>query len=219
MSNNQLRNLIKSSPSIYPFYINWIRRLNVDFPNNSTDLHLTGFPRSANTYCRELTKEVFPELNIVSHIHTVASLKKALKNNVTIVLLLRSPLSTTSSMLMKFDYKKEDEILYDYIKYHEFALRNIEKIRIFSFDEIIECPLGLISYIRSTFNVDISDSSIEQKLKIAERKSSDKEKTKNPLGSSRPNSQREERKDFYRQSIISHNLYSVANELYLKLRK
>lgn len=216
---NFFRNYIKSSTIIYPFHINNIKGLNVPFPDRHTDLHLTGFPRSANTYCKQLVEEIFPDLNIITHIHTVASLKMALKYNVKIVLLLRSPLSTTSSMLMKFSYKKHGEVLYDYIKYHEFVYENIEHLRIFRFEDVIKCPLGLISYIRSTFNVDISDSSIEEGLKIAERKSKDKEKTKSPLGSSRPNSHREAKKDFYRQLIISHNLYSVANELYLRLRK
>ena len=216
---NFLRNYIKSSTIIYPFHINNIKRLNVVFPDQYTDLHLTGFPRSANTYCKQLVKEIFPDINIVTHIHTVASLKIAMKYNVKIVLLLRSPLSTTSSMLMKFDYKKQGEILYDYIKYHEFVYKNIEHIRIFRFENVIESPSELISYIRSIFNVDISDSIIEERLEIADKKSKDKEKTKSPLGSSRPNKQREEKKDFYKRSIISHDLYPHANDLYLKLKK
>ena len=153
---NKLRNVIKGSPLIYPFYINKIRRLNIDFPDESTDLHLTGFPRSANTYCRQIVKEVFPELNIISHIHTIASLKKALKHDKPIALLLRSPLSTTSSMLMKFDYKKEGEVLYDYIKYHDFVLKNIDKIEIFRFEEVIDSPLGLIDFVKSKCLIDIS---------------------------------------------------------------
>ena len=63
-----------------------------------------------------------------------------------------------------------EEVLYDYIKYHEFVYQNIENIKIFRFEEVIESPLELIYYIRSIFNVDISDLNIDQKLKIAEKK-------------------------------------------------
>ena len=216
---NFLRNYIKSSPLIYPFYINKIRGLKVPFPDRHTDLHLTGFPRSANTYCKQLVKEVFPDLQIITHIHTISSLKIALRNKAKIALLLRSPLSTTSSMLMKFSYKNEREVLYDYIKYHEFVSQNIRNIQIFRFEEVIESPLELIYFIRSTFGVNISNSSIEKRLEIAEKKSQSKEKTKSPLGSSRPNSQREAKKDTFMHSIVSHKLYPLAEEIYLKLQK
>lgn len=216
---NFLRNYIKSSPRIYPFHINKIKGLNVVFPDRYTDLHLTGFPRSANTYCKQLVKEVFTDLNVVTHIHTVASIKIALRYKARIVLLLRSPLSTTSSMLMKFSYKNGGEVLYDYIKYHEFVFRNIGDIKIFRFEEVIESPIEMIYYIRSIFNLNISDEIIEKKLMIAERKSISKEKAKSPLGSSRPNTQREAKKATYRHSIVSHKLYPLAEEIYLKLQK
>lgn len=216
---NFIRNLIKANPVFYPFYINFIRGLKIDFPNKSTDMHLTGFPRSANTYCRQLIMEVFPELNLVTHIHTVASLKKALKYGVKISLLLRSPLDTTSSLLMKFNYKQEGEVLYDYIKYHEFVLLNIEKIQIFKFEEVIKSPWKLMYFIRSEFKIDISDQRIAELLKSGDKKSRSKEKVKDPLGSSRPNNIKENKKDAYKQSIISHKLYPLAYELYLKLHK
>lgn len=215
---NELRNFIKSSPIIYPFYINRIRRLNIDFPNEKTDFHLTGFPRSANTYCRQIVKEVFPELNIVSHIHTIASLKKALKHKVPIALLLRSPLSTTSSMLMKFDYKKEEEVLYDYIKYHNFVLKNIKEIKIFRFEEVIESPLKLIDFIKTRCAIDISRECISERLRVGDTKSKNKEINKDPLGSSRPNSIKDSQKGSYEKLIISHKLYHTANNLYLKVR-
>ena len=214
-----LRNYIKSSALIYPFYINKIRGLKVAFPDRHTDLHLTGFPRSANTYCKQLVKEVFSDLQIVTHIHTISSLKIALRHKAKIILLLRSPLSTTSSMLMKFNYKNEGEVLYDYVKYHEFVSQNIRNIQIFRFEEVIESPLELIYFIRSTFDVNISDSSIEERLEIAEKKSQSKERTKSPLGSSRPNNQREAKKDTYMHSIVSHKLYPLAEKIYLKLQK
>lgn len=216
---NVIRNFIKANPVFYPFYINFIKGNNVDFPKRSTDLHLTGFPRSANTYCRQLIMEVFPELNLVTHIHTVASLKKAQKHNVKLALLLRSPLETTSSMLIKFNNKQEGEVLYDYIKYHEFVLLNIEKIQIFRFEEVIKSPWELMYFIRSEFNIDISDERIAERLKTGDKKSRNKEKAKDPLGSSRPNNIKKNQKDAYKESIISHNLYPLAYELYLKLNK
>ena len=59
------RRLIRSHPLLYPFYIRWIvRNKTVVFPPVHTDLHLTGFPRSANTYCMNIVNEAFPGLSI-----------------------------------------------------------------------------------------------------------------------------------------------------------
>ncbi len=216
---NYLRDLIKSNSYIYPIYINKIRRLGIDFPNKSTDLHLTGFPRSANTYCKQLVNEVFPELNTVTHIHTVASLKIALKNNTKVILLLRSPLSTTTSLMMKYDYKTVCSVLYDYMKYHEYVVQNKEAIDIFTFEEVISSPYNLINFIKSNFNVGITDQEIKSRLNSAEQKFKQKEKSKNPLGSSLPNYKREEKKDSYTTLICSHRLYGKAQNLYLELKK
>ena len=151
---NFIRNYIKSSALIYPFYINKIRGLNVVFPDRHTDLHLTGFPRSANTYCKQLVKEVFSDLQIVTHIHTISSLKIALKYKAKIVLLLRSPLSTTSSMLMKFSYKNEGEVLYDYIKYHEFVSQNkINKIKGGFYNLFKPKDLNISNILRNEFMI------------------------------------------------------------------
>ena len=97
-----MRRLIRNSSVLYPPYVRYIlRNASVSFPSAETDLHLTGFPRSANTYCHNIAKVAFPNLDFCTHIHTTASLKLALKYSVLTIVLVRDPVSTCCSLLLK----------------------------------------------------------------------------------------------------------------------
>ena len=93
-----IRRIIRNSQLLYPMYVRWIIRNRMAvFPSLQTDLHLTGFPRSANTYCYNILKVAFSSLSLRAHIHTTASIQLALRFQVPT--LVRDPVSTCCSLL------------------------------------------------------------------------------------------------------------------------
>ena len=57
-----MRRFIRQNAFLYPLYIKKIlRNQEVEFPSSKTNLHVTGFPRSGNTYCMNIIQNTFIE--------------------------------------------------------------------------------------------------------------------------------------------------------------
>ena len=90
-----IRRFIRNNALLYPIYVEKIlRNYETKFPDQETDLHLTGFPRSGITYCMNILRVAFPKIEISTHIHTTASLKLSKRFAVPTIILLRNPLAT-----------------------------------------------------------------------------------------------------------------------------
>lgn len=70
-------------------------------PGKGTDCHMTGFPRTANTYTRHLVRSLYPNRDVVTHIHTIASLRRAIKYSIPLVVIFRNPLDSVVSLALK----------------------------------------------------------------------------------------------------------------------
>ncbi|MDY0133184.1 MAG: hypothetical protein RBR53_11020 [Desulforegulaceae bacterium] len=97
-----LRSFIRKSPLLYTFYL-FLRFKGKYYklPDRYTDIHITAFQRSGNTFAANLVKRVLPDKKIVTHIHTIASLKKALKYDIPVIVLIRDPKQSIPSSLLK----------------------------------------------------------------------------------------------------------------------
>ena len=135
----RLRHAIRSSPLLYRVWLVLSKSYSYKFPNRGTDLHLTGFQRSGNTFASILVKRVFPNLNIVTHFHAIASLKCALKNNTPILVLIRDPSQCVLSSFVKridssnISFKRavefdimEYKYYYSFVRHHEIQLVDFE---------------------------------------------------------------------------------------------
>lgn len=217
-----MRRYIRQHPILYPLYIRYIyRNKTAVFPGAKTQLHLTGYPRSANTYCRNIIRHALPELSVSTHIHTIASLKLAERHHVPIILLVRDPLSTTASLLLKGHQIPEEKTLRfhltDYIEYHSYVDSHTDGMKIVSFENAISSPAYILRYVVKALGIEMPEEQIVTKATEGQLRAEEKEKSKKPEGSSLPNPERKAMKAKITGTIEQHPLYAQATALYKRL--
>lgn len=146
-------------PFFYKIYFHVIRKHRGITPvyfNSETDYYFDGYPRSGNTYFGHLVLNIFPEKNAVHHLHSIATIKIAIKKGLPVFILIRNPQDSISSNYLKFFAGRKQEIpkkinkklLFhmsrDYLKYYNFVFSNINRIHIIHFDNLINKPSTVI---------------------------------------------------------------------------
>ena len=151
---SKIRQLIRSKPNIYKIFLYFKNGYSYKLPNKSTDLHLTGYQRSGNTFAAEIIANIFPNHTIVTHFHSIASIKSAFKHDVPVIVLIRNPLdSVLSSIVKRVDGQGENintAIAYDldeYYYYYSYVLNHSDKIKIFHFTQLKDNPGNLIRLV------------------------------------------------------------------------
>ena len=141
----------------------------IEFPTSSTDLHLTGFPRSGNTMASTAARLLFPEAEICSHLHTISSLQISLKLGIPTLVLFRNPYDSCTSLAPKIAEDRPQKIedlldssLEDYVEYYQFALA-ADGVSLINFDTIITSPDSLLIQI-----ADILGAPRPDRLEVAE---------------------------------------------------
>jgi hypothetical protein len=113
--------------------------------NRDCDLCIEGFPRSANTYCVLLVEKFAPQkLNIAHHLHLSIQLKRAVKDGVPSVLLIREPMAAIASLLLREQRVTTWSAFYWYNSFHEDLRPFKDKLIIWPFEKVIETPLECI---------------------------------------------------------------------------
>jgi len=217
-----MRRFIRNSSLLYPVYVRYVlRNSDANFPCASTGLHLTGFPRSANTYCMNIVNEAFPALSVSTHIHTTASLKLALKYSVPTIVLVRDPVSTCCSMLLKRHVipsaRKVESLLRDYIEYHTFVLKHCDEFRILSFRDVVSSPEYIVRSVGEFLAIEINDDQVSSKAEAGQALVESKEASKAEEGSSLPNAKRKEMRKLVEPAVVDHSSCASASELFRAL--
>lgn len=132
------------------------------FPNVQTDLHVTGYQRSGNTFATNLLKELFPRLRIATHVHSVATIKEALQRNVPTIVLIREPEEAISSSIVKrnrsmFGINPVRLSLIDYISYYNYVKKHFFSVFILDFSVLVRRPEFLIKSAISVLSEKIED--------------------------------------------------------------
>lgn len=228
----RFRLLIRENIFLYPIYLKYYRKEQIDelFPSEKTDIHITGYPRSANTFATEFAKLYFSELSIKSHIHSTVSLKKALKYNVDTFVLIRNPIDAISSYVIRSNEQYGNNTnkflnyaIYDYLYYYNYVLNNINEFIILKFETVIESPSKFLEVISNNFG-EINHNEIDQNKvkelykKVYEDKKkedSNREKTLSSL----PNKKKNKIKDDIKPKIKKHNKYKEIISLYKEIIK
>lgn len=214
-----MRRFVRNSPLLYPLYVKYIlRNETAPFPSKHTDLHLTGFPRSANTYCLNIIRVALPSLDLCTHIHTTASLKLAVRHDVPTMVLVRDPVSTCCSQLLKHHIaptpKEVESLLNDYIEYHDCVFLHKERFRILKFEDVVSSPEFIIRSVSEFLKLSIPSGQIKVKAQEGQRLVELKESQKAVEGSSLPNETRKQMKLGVEEHVVNHPLCAHANELY-----
>ena len=137
-----LRLAVKARPGLYDAYLRCVgRRADACFPSSATDLHLTGYPRSGNTFSANLTAALFPDLKVATHIHAISSLKLALKHEVATIVLIRDPSEAVPSAVIKRGGNGERtatvSALREYIWYYRYVEKNMQSLRVLDFRKLV----------------------------------------------------------------------------------
>ena len=217
-----IRRLIRNNSVLYPLYIKYVLLdSTVPFPKSDTDLHLTGFPRSANTYCFNIINVAFPELHIVTHIHTIASIRLAMQYKVPTIVVVREPVATCCSFLIALDRPVTSgrirRVLKDYIEYHQFVLEHRQELRLMRFEDVVRSPEFVIREVLARLEITMSDEGIEEKAREGQRIAEGKEGKKSTMGSSMPKKERIEVKAGIQPAVENHVLCKQAISLYEQL--
>lgn len=93
---------IRSDEVTYYAWTKYVRRSSdLVFPSASTDLLITGLGRSGNTFFSGVVELCYPQLSMVTHGHSIATLKRARRLGINSAITIRSPRECLSSRLVK----------------------------------------------------------------------------------------------------------------------
>ena len=104
--------------------------------DENTDLLIDGYPRSGNTYCFAKFKFLNPKLNIASHRHEFGHIYSALKRKIPVVVVVRDPLDSISSFIVRESVSTSFALRY-YIYFYNKVLVNIKNIILLDFKNIV----------------------------------------------------------------------------------
>lgn len=219
----KIREIIRDNPTPYRIYIKLALGRKLRLPGSQTDCHLTGFPRSANTFTRYIVNHVYRELSFVTHIHTIASLKLALRYKVPIAIIIRDPIDCTISMCMKYSIKPTDAkgisgVLDDYTHYHTFLEQRVRDFAVFKFEDVTESPVQFARQIGEFLEVEKISENLDYEVQEVMSQFADREKLKDPLGSSLPQKARQDRKDAYHNAVNQSPDLAAALAIYERFR-
>jgi hypothetical protein len=219
----KLRDVIRDSPRLYTVFLKLYLGKQLKLPTADTDCHLTGFPRSANTYSHYLAKGVFPEFKFITHVHTIASLQVARKLDVPVAIIYRNPVDCVISMCLK--YKKEstdvvaiDGYFYDYIHYHQWILQHLPDTAFFQFEDVTKHSKEFITKLAAFLNKEVDSAGLESRLSEIKSAFNDREKLKDPDGSSLPQQSRIAKKAEFNAAVKKSALFEPSMECYRMLK-
>ena len=219
-----LRDVVRDHAWSYSVYLKLALGRNLRLPDSNTDCHLTGFPRSANTYSHYLAKGVFPDLVFVTHVHTIASLRQAMKYGVPVAIILRDPADCTVSMCLKYKKAAADTsaingYLYDYWHYHEWIEKHLPNAAFFKFEDVTKKPDEFMTALASFLLIDVDQTELAAKVDEIKKMFAAREALKDPDGSSLPQESRTERKDDFLVAIRKNVELNDAKSIYQRLLK
>ena len=201
--------------------------LSLKFPSKKTKLYIDGFQRSANTYCRQLLIRCFPDLNLAwNHFHTLAPLKLAIKHNVPIIIIIRNPQGAVFSSIIRKVYgsgsKKKITIendSYEYFKYYNFVLNNLEKITVLNFDDYTKNPVILTKTVSDLLNEPEPEYSLVGKISDEVLLMLRDDKRENPAMHQLNSEKKDAMKANLKSEILKNFYYSKCEKVYDSILK
>ncbi len=227
---NSLRILFTTNPYLYFIWFKVYRSnrgLTIKWFNNQSKIYFDGYPRSGNTFLAHLMRAIYDDKKIIHHFHAVAPLKIAFKKYIKSIIIIRDPKdSISSNYLKKHELKVLPEkpnlrllqmMLNDYIVYYKFIYKNINKVHLVKFNDLISNPESTLLKIDNYLD-NYSNISEEDKLKdcISKRKTI-KFGAKSKLGSSLPSKQKEDLKSVIKKELKSLKGFTEAENIFSKI--
>lgn len=181
------------------------------------DLCLEGYPCSANTFSYVLLKQLNRELSVGHHTHSIANIKIALKHGVPAVVLIRNPKDAISSRIVRFN-REIDECVLEYIAFYGYVLKNLAKITVLPFEEVVHDTERSIDHIVKSTGIDLPCEDLEavkQKVFVRIKDWTDRHRDRSNI--SLPVKEREAKKAKLEQRILQSRYFDRAEAIYLDI--
>jgi len=233
---SRARNWVRAQPTLYRAYLQ-LRGQSVEFPGPETRLHITGYPRSANTSTFFIFRELLDEHRLTSHNHTVADLEFARRHEVDTVVMLRAPLEAISSHVVKRRHQPDTQhplvqrlsqigpslyvqmALLHYVQYYQYVSSHQHDFVIGDFELVVDDPVAFTRSIADqlSFDLEWSAEAVERgRERYRERKIAKDDEPSEISGL--PDADKERQKDAVKRELRSHPELTTAENLYERLR-
>lgn len=159
------RMFLGSYPNLF-FPIYGLKKVNKNlFINNKTQLVISAFPRTANTFFIVALESVQKEkIEIAHHLHVPALALEGIKKNIPTVLLIRNPKDSIISLLIRENHLTLEQAINAYISFYKPMLKYKREILIFDFHTIINDFTSIIESINKKFKLNLTNYDEDNKL-------------------------------------------------------
>ena len=222
----KLRNFIKSNPLLYKIWFYSYRTRTGDkvrLPRADDHLYFDGYPRSGNTYISGLISHVYTDIKFTSHLHVIAGIKLALKQNLPVLIVIRKPEDAVISNLFRVTEKKRlgptqkvvDQLMKGYIDFYNYVDSKKDILRILDFSKVTSEPLIILKEVSELLQGDNrSDNELKIQIEKFDKRMKEREKTKINATSALPNEKRKSFKDSYKGLAIKSKFFDEASNIY-----
>jgi len=157
-------NLLRSS-QFYLFYLKYFRNHKLT-PDANKTLIIEGYPRSANSFIEALiyfnNRDLLYENKISSHTHSISSLKFGIKKKIPIIVVLRDPIDSISSLKIRRSNLPIEMLIFRYIYFYKFVHKNLKKFMILEFNEYTKEYSQTLKKINKFFNLKLDVNNIKR---------------------------------------------------------
>ncbi|WP_346839075.1 hypothetical protein [Microbulbifer sp. SAOS-129_SWC] len=120
-----------------------------NFVNVDSDIVVEGYPRSGNTFFAALLmSHSLRPLKMARHRHEIGQLKRAISLDKPIFLLVRNPLNSVASFVIREGVSISFALKY-YMEFYGYVERSKESLNVICFSEMIDRPSKLIKLVQA----------------------------------------------------------------------
>lgn len=132
----------------------------------SSKVLIEGYPRSGNTFFVAYFRYFNAHEDIASHYHAIFQLRKAVKFNVPIVVLVRPPLESIVSLLIRENLLYPRLVIESYINFYKSLQSFKDDIVVADFKEAISEPDLIIRKVNERFMTSFAAEKLTPELRI-----------------------------------------------------
>ena len=220
-----LKLLLSRFPSIFEIVYKYFSKNRSHLVSKRKNLVIEGFPRSGNTFATETIKYANNyKLYIANHLHLPAQLYLAQKYGIPTYIVIREPISSIASLLIRNSKLNAKIALYYYIEFYKTVIKYKKSVIIGNFENLIDDMEKEIKRINKKYNTNFlifHHNNDSVKIIFDRLEKSEKNKRKDyELFMSRPS---EKRKDLKNDKIYKikkeYKLLRRAKKLYDEINK
>ena len=209
---------IGNHPMTFPLFY-WSKSRQNGIIRKDSDICIEGFQRCGNTFFHFAFKKWNKQSKIAHHLHASAQVIKATQLEIPTIVLIREPLETIASLLIKDLDLKIETGLKKYIQFYNNLSKHKTKFIVGPFDQVVDQPGELVIKINQKFGTDFKYEILNENKKNNYKIQIQRANAKNELTaqwqrSSVPSEEKERAKQAIKGDIINHELFRYASRVY-----